>query len=64
MSSAAAIALAPMALPGEYSWVRHSISESAAQAQDGAWVARLFLIASLWYAAEAARSPRPGTADT
>jgi hypothetical protein len=39
--SAAAIVAAPLAMPPGYSWVSHAISESAAQGQQGAWVARL-----------------------
>lgn len=50
--SATAIALAPLAMPEGYSWVSNAISESAAQAQQGAWVARigflLFGFAVLW----------------
>ncbi len=38
--SAAAFAVAPAVLPPTYSWVRHSISESAAQGLEGAWVTR------------------------
>ncbi len=40
VGSAAAIALAPLALPPGYDWVRHTTSESAAQSLHGAWVAR------------------------
>lgn len=61
-SSGAAFVLAPVALPPSYSWVRHSISESAAQGLMGAWVARsgflLFGFAVIWLAA--ARRPRWG----
>ncbi len=61
-SSGAAFLLAPVALPPSYSWVRHSISESAAQGLVGAWVARsgflLFGTAVLWLAA--ALRPRWG----
>lgn len=39
--SAAAIATAPMVMPPGYSWISNAISESAAQAQEGAWLARL-----------------------
>jgi hypothetical protein len=50
--SAAAVAVAPLLLPASYSWVRHAISESAAQGVMGAWVARLGLLllglAVLW----------------
>jgi len=61
-SSGAGFVLAPLALPPSYSWVRHSISESAAQGLVGAWVARsgflLFGLAVLWLAA--ALRPRWG----
>lgn len=53
-SSGAAFLLAPLALPPSYSWVRQSISESAAQGLVGAWVARsgflLFGCAVVWLA--------------
>jgi uncharacterized protein DUF998 len=39
--SAAALAVAPMLMPDGYSWMSGTISESAAQGVDGAWVARL-----------------------
>lgn len=41
LSSAAAFLVAPFAIAPSYSWVRYSISESAAQGLVGAWVARL-----------------------
>lgn len=34
------LGVAPLAMPQDYSWVSRSISESAAQGIDGAWVAR------------------------
>lgn len=43
-ASLGCIALAPTLMPDSYSWVEHSISESAAQGVDGAWVARLGLL--------------------
>ena len=50
--SATAIAVAPLAMPEGYSWISNAISESAAQGQERAWVARLgFLLygfAVLW----------------
>lgn len=62
-SSGAAFLLAPVALPPAYSWVRHSVSESAAQGLAGAWVARsgflLFGFAVIWLAV--ARRPRWGS---
>ena len=39
--SAAALAIAPMLMPDGYNWMSGTISESAAQGVDGAWVARL-----------------------
>ncbi|MCG6872923.1 MAG: DUF998 domain-containing protein [Gammaproteobacteria bacterium] len=54
LSSAACIFLAPLAMPGGYSWLYHSISESAAQGLRHAWIARmgflLFGLAVLWLA--------------
>lgn len=42
LAASAVLAIAgAVAMPGPYSWLTHSISESAAQAQSGAWVARL-----------------------
>jgi hypothetical protein len=57
--SAAALGAAPLMLPASYSWVRHAISESAAQGVEGAWVARLGLLlmglAVLWLSGVAGR---------
>lgn len=39
------VAVAPLVLPADYSVVRHSVSESAAQGVTGAWVARIGLLA-------------------
>lgn len=40
--------LAPLQMPADYSWLRHTTSESAAQGVTGAWLARLgFLIFGL-----------------
>jgi hypothetical protein len=39
--SAIAIGVAPLAMPEGYSWTANAISESAAQGQERAWVARL-----------------------
>lgn len=39
--SAAALAIAPMLMPHGYDWISGTISESAAQGVNGAWVARL-----------------------
>lgn len=50
--SAGALLLAPLAIDHSYSWTRHTTSESAGQAVEGAWVARagfvLFGLAVLW----------------
>ncbi len=46
--AALCLALAPLAMPDDYSWVLRSISESAAQGVGGAWVARTgFLLMGL-----------------
>ena len=54
-SSALCLLVAAMVMPTPYSWFSNAISESAAQAQRGAWVARLgfllFGVAVLWLAA-------------
>jgi Protein of unknown function (DUF998) len=41
LASAALVVLAAIAMPAPYSWRTHSISESAAQGQMHAWLARL-----------------------
>jgi hypothetical protein len=47
-ASAVALGVAPMLMPHGYSWISGTISESAAQGVDGAWVARLgFLLFGL-----------------
>lgn len=60
--SAACLGAAPLALPGSYSWLTHTVSEAAAQGLHGAWVAKMgFLLmgsAVLWLASLA--SPRWG----
>jgi hypothetical protein len=43
--SALALTLAPLLMPESYSWVANTTSESAAQGMDGAWLARLGLVA-------------------
>lgn len=46
--AALCLALAPLAMPEDYSWASRSISESAAQGVQGAWVARTgFLLMGL-----------------
>lgn len=44
-ASAILVVVAATAMPEPYSWLTHSISESAAQTQDGAWIARLSFLA-------------------
>lgn len=54
LGSAVAIGVAPTVMPPGYSWVRHSISESAAQGLQGAWMARsgfLLLALGAWLVA-------------
>lgn len=41
LASLLALAVAPVLMPHGYSWLRHAISESAAQGLQGAWLARL-----------------------
>lgn len=41
LAAMAALALAPLLMPASYSVGAHSVSESAAQGVDGAWLARL-----------------------
>ncbi len=52
--SMTALLMAPMLMPGGYSWLIHTTSESAAQGLAGAWLARLgfllFGLAVLWLA--------------
>lgn len=52
--SAAALLAAPWLMPAGYSWLTHTTSESAAQALEGAWLARLgfilFGLAVIWLA--------------
>lgn len=38
--AAACLAAAPLLMPAGYGWLRHTVSESAAQGLDGAWLAR------------------------
>jgi len=58
--SGLALGLAPLLMPESYSWVSNTTSESAAQALEGAWLARLgfliFGLAVLWLSALAAES--------
>jgi hypothetical protein len=53
--SALALLFAPTLMADSYSWITHTASESAAQATDGAWLARLgfllFGLAVIWIAA-------------
>lgn len=52
--SAVALLAAPLIMPPGYSWLTHTTSESAAQALEGAWLARLgfllFGLAVIWLA--------------
>lgn len=54
LASAVCVFAAPLAMPSPYSWWTHAISESAAQGQRSAWIARLgfylFGGAVLWLA--------------
>ena len=54
VASALSLALAPLLMPADYSWIVHTTSESAAQGVDGAWLARLgfllFGLGVLWLA--------------
>ena len=43
-SSALVLALAPAAMPGTYSWLRQTTSESAGQGVAGGWIARLWFL--------------------
>lgn len=55
--SAAALALAPLLIAHDYSWVQHTISDSAAQGVEGGWVARTgFVLFAVAVAAVAAQS--------
>lgn len=40
-SALAILAVAPILMPDSYSWLDHSVSESAAQGIEGAWLARV-----------------------
>jgi hypothetical protein len=65
--SVVALGLAPVAMPGSYSWVQHTTSESAAQGVPGAWIARLgfmlFGLGVLWHSSRAGPAWRqPATA--
>lgn len=58
--SAMFLGLAPLLMPESYSWIAHTTSESAAQALEGAWLARLgflaFGLAVLWLSSLATSS--------
>ncbi|MDJ1431459.1 DUF998 domain-containing protein [Halostagnicola sp. A-GB9-2] len=55
VTSALALAFAPVLMPAGYSWISHTTSESAAQGINGAWLARLgfllFGLGVIWLAA-------------
>jgi hypothetical protein len=59
VASAIALGLAPALMPGDYSWLTHGTSESAAQGVSGVWLARLGFVlwglAVLWLASRSAR---------
>jgi hypothetical protein len=44
LTSGVALAVAPTHMPASYSWVADTVSESAGQGVEGAWVARLGLL--------------------
>jgi hypothetical protein len=44
VTSLVALALAPLLMPADYSVITHSVSESAAQGVEGAWLARAGLV--------------------
>lgn len=46
LASGACLAVAPSLMPDSYNWVRHAISETAAQGLARAWVARLGIMLS------------------
>ena len=56
LASALVLAVAPLFMPGEYSWITHTTSESAAQGVAAAWIARLgfllFGFGVIWLTAE------------
>lgn len=43
-ASALVVALVPLTLPDDYSWLEHTTSESGAQGVEGAWLGRLGLL--------------------
>lgn len=45
LAAGVCLAAAPLLLPANYEWLRHTVSESAAQGLDGAWLARFGLFA-------------------
>ena len=46
--SATAFAFSPLLMPDSYSWIAHTLSQAAAQGQEGGWLSRLgFLLAGL-----------------
>jgi hypothetical protein len=53
--SLASLLAAPLLMPESYSWTAHTVSESAAQGVQGAWLGRLgfllFGLAAIWVAA-------------
>jgi hypothetical protein len=45
LAAALCLAAAPLLMPAGYAWVRNTVSESAAQGLDGAWLGRIGLLA-------------------
>lgn len=46
--SVVAFTLAPLLMPASYSWIAHTLSQAAAQGQEGGWLSRLgFLLGGL-----------------
>jgi hypothetical protein len=54
--AALALLAAPLLMPEDYTWLRHTTSESAAQGLEGAWLARLGFLAFGFAVALAAAS--------
>jgi Protein of unknown function (DUF998) len=46
IASAATVALAPLMMPGSYSWIRQVVSDTASQGIEGAWLGRMGFVLS------------------
>lgn len=57
--SAGCLLGAPLAMPADYSWISHAVSESAAQSLERAWLARLGFLAFGWAVLWLAARSRP-----